>query len=341
MRNSYTFKNIYRWDIDKTYLSTELESVRDYIRTAFEKAEKKENVPGTVTLIKELYRGPGEEEQKNPIIFLSASPEQMRRTLLKKIELDGIVCEGVILKNQLTHIRKMKFGMLKRHIGFKVASLLRSRASLPISVPEVAFGDDSESDAIIYSLYSDITARRIVGRELRTLLESLDVVESEIAEIFRLVANLPIHDPIESIYINVVLRGDISYFEKFGERLVPTSNSFQAAVHLLQEGKISQSGLLRVAREVMDIYGFSKEKLGEALIDLYNRGFLLNEFARIALEFLKGESIIPQEIAFAQTKFSLAQKVKNWWRETFPIRPHLAKEEPSAEAKYMEELSKR
>ena len=338
MRNRYTFKNIYRWDIDKTYLSTELESVRDYIRTAFEKAEKKENVPGTVTLIKELYRGPGEASQKNPIIFLSASPEQMRRTLLKKIELDGIVCEGVILKNQLTHLRKMKFGMLKKHIGFKVASLLRSRASLPLSIPEVAFGDDSESDAVIYSLYSDIIARR---SELRALLQSFGVEENEITEIFKLIANLPIHDPIELIYINVVSGSDISYFEKFGERLVPTVNSFQAAVHLLQEGKISKEGLVRVVREIMGVYKFSNEKLGESLIDLYNRGFLLNEFSKSVLEFLKSESLIPQDVVFAQAKFSLAQKVKNWWRETFPVRPHLTKEEPLPGAKYIEELDRR
>ena len=68
---------------------------------------------------------------------------------------------------------------------------------------------------------------------------------------------------------------------------------------------------------------------------------LLNEFAKNILEELKQKSFILEDVAFAQAKFSLTQKVKNWWRETFPVRPHLAKEEPLPGAKYVEEAGKR
>lgn len=338
MKNSKTYQNIYRWDIDKTYLSSELDSVRDYLRTAFEKPEEKENVPGTASLIKELHNGPNVVSQKNPIYFLSASPEQMRKKLLKKMELDGIICAGLILKNQLSHLRKMHFSRLKKQIGYKVAALLKSRASLSISIPEIAFGDDTESDAVIYSLYSDITARRIVGASLRSLLVALELEKEETDAIFNLVANLPVHDPIELIYINVVSKNELSYFDKFGERLIPTQNSFQSALHLCQHGKISQDGLIRVGKEMTDLYKFPKEKLGASMVDLYNRGFLLNDFVKRIFDPLKDEFLIPAELAFVQPKFSIAQKVKNWWKETFQIGHLLSEEEPLPGAKYLDEI---
>ena len=45
---------IYRWDLDKTYLKTEFETVRGLIRTALQKPEEKLNVPGAVSLLREL-----------------------------------------------------------------------------------------------------------------------------------------------------------------------------------------------------------------------------------------------------------------------------------------------
>ena len=274
MQANSTYQNIYRWDIDKTYLSNEFESVRDLLRTAFEKPEEKENVPGTVALIKELRHGPGLASQHNPIYFVSASPEQMRGKLIQKLKLDGVEWDGVILKNQLTHVRRMRFKRLRKHIGYKVGALLRSRASLPVNKKEILFGDDSEKDIVIYSLYSDLASRRIVGAELRRLLQGLEVFPDEIEEIFHLIEELPIHDPTERIYINLSRNTDPNYFSKFGRRVIPTINTFQAAVHLQQTGKISSDGLVRVSREMMEKYGFSTKTFGASLGDLYERGFI-------------------------------------------------------------------
>ena len=41
-----------RWDLDKTYLRSEFETIRQLLRTAFERGEDKVDVPGVVELIK-------------------------------------------------------------------------------------------------------------------------------------------------------------------------------------------------------------------------------------------------------------------------------------------------
>ena len=48
--------HIFRWDLDKTYLRTDFETVRDLIKTALQTPEEKVNVPGAVELLRELKR---------------------------------------------------------------------------------------------------------------------------------------------------------------------------------------------------------------------------------------------------------------------------------------------
>ena len=48
--------HISRWDLDKTYLRTEFDTVRDLVRTAFERADEKRTNPGAATLLREMAR---------------------------------------------------------------------------------------------------------------------------------------------------------------------------------------------------------------------------------------------------------------------------------------------
>jgi len=51
---------VYRWDLDKTYLLTDFDSLRGIMRTAMEPAWAKRAVPGATALVRELGReGPG------------------------------------------------------------------------------------------------------------------------------------------------------------------------------------------------------------------------------------------------------------------------------------------
>src|SRR5438477_342957 len=52
-------RHVYRWDLDKTYLHTEFDRVRDLVKSAFEGAEAKRAVPGAAALLRELKRGDG------------------------------------------------------------------------------------------------------------------------------------------------------------------------------------------------------------------------------------------------------------------------------------------
>src|SRR5204863_68783 len=62
-------KHVYRWDLDKTYLATEFDTMRDLVRSAFEKAEAKRSVPGAAALLRELRK-----HQDARICFISGSP---------------------------------------------------------------------------------------------------------------------------------------------------------------------------------------------------------------------------------------------------------------------------
>ena len=77
-------RHIARWDLDKTYLRTEFDSLRDLVRTAFERPDQKRTNPGAATLLREMVRS------NVSVHILSGSPEQMRRRLEDKLRLDGV-----------------------------------------------------------------------------------------------------------------------------------------------------------------------------------------------------------------------------------------------------------
>src|SRR5690606_10480098 len=74
---------VYRWDLDKTYLRTEFDTVRDLVKTAFESAAQKRTVPGAAALLRELRA-----TEPRGIYIVSGSPEQLRRVLEAKLKLD-------------------------------------------------------------------------------------------------------------------------------------------------------------------------------------------------------------------------------------------------------------
>ena len=83
---------VYRWDLDKTYLRTEFDTLRDLVRTAFEPASRKRAYPGAGTLLREIRA-----TEPAAIFILSGSPEQMRSVLEAKLRLDGIRWDGFTL----------------------------------------------------------------------------------------------------------------------------------------------------------------------------------------------------------------------------------------------------
>ena len=118
---------VYIWDIDKTYLDTHFDTLRGLLRTAFEKAFQKRNVPGTASLLRALT----DENSNTPLYFISASPPQMEPKIHQKMRLDSIEPRGVFFKDNFKNFRPNKFKRLKQQVGYKIQAFLELRARLP------------------------------------------------------------------------------------------------------------------------------------------------------------------------------------------------------------------
>ncbi len=313
-RNSET---VFVWDLDKTYLDTHFETLRGLWRAAMEKAFQKRNIPGTGSLVRALTQNaPGTESKPFPIYFITASPPQIERRIRTKLEIDGIRPFGTFFKDNLRNLRPSHFKRLKRHVGYKLQALLELRLKLHPEVKQILWGDDSESDAVVYSLYSDICARRVVGEDLRFVLDHLKVSRPQREQILELQEQAPVHDPVSRIYINLADDTDPDYYAKFGRRVVATFNTFQIALDLLEQGHLTLEQMERVAQDMVTNYGMTPDQLAQALEDLAKRDFLSVESAELVLGPLQNRSLLPTRFKVSSRWFELEKK-----KERAPLVP--------------------
>lgn len=267
---------VFVWDLDKTYLDTTIDSVVQLLVTAIERAFNKRNVPGTNTLLQGLAQTwkDSKGQTRFPLYFISASPPQMEERIAEKFALDGIRPFGCFYKDNLRNLTPKRFWLLSKQVGYKLQALLQLRLQLNENVRQVFWGDDSESDAVIYNLYSDICARRTGPQDLRATLRGLSVGGDQIDTILHLQSQIPENDPVEKIYINLAVDTDPDYYLKFGRRTLPTYNTFQVACDLVQDGRLSLEGSYSVAQDMIFNYGFSPEELLRSFDDLVRRHIL-------------------------------------------------------------------
>ena len=288
-------EEVYIWDLDKTYLDTSIDSLSGLLHTIFEKAFTKKNVPGTPDLIRSLarYRKKHFNESDFPLFFVSASPPQMETKIYEKFLIDEIMPIGMFYKDNLRNLAPKKFLFLRKQIGYKVQSLLQLRTRLNKNVRMICFGDDSESDATIYNLFSDICARRHTENQLTMLLDDLSVNYSQIDEILRLQSMIPIQDPVEKIYINLATDTDPEYYLKYGRRTLPTYNSFQVALDLVQDQRLSLEELGIILDGLIEKFGFTGDLLVQTFEELIRRRVLgLSSFEMIKNYFIE-KKILP------------------------------------------------
>lgn len=306
-----TSEVIYLWDIDKTYLDTHFETLKGLLKVAFEKAFQKKNIPGTRVLVRSLM-GPTELSSNKPfpIYFISASPPQMERKIRMKMELDGINPYGAFFKDNLRNLSPKHFRRLTQHVGFKLQALMELRTRLKEDVRQILFGDDSESDAVIYSLYSDICARRISEKPLRRVLDELHVTPLQQDSILELQNRIPEQDPVEKVYINLANDTDPDYYEKFGRRLLPTFNTFQIAVDLFQDGRVSEAQLQRVAQDMVLNYGYTSDELSQGMTDLVQRRRLLQKTTDDVVRILKGQRLLGSSLHIPQSPLSDLSQIR-------------------------------
>lgn len=260
-------KLVYRWDLDKTYLRTEFDTVRDLVRTALEPARRKQTVPGAAALLREV-----KATHPAGIYILSGSPEQMRRVLEAKLRLDGVRWDSFTLKPSLRNLLRGRFRFLRDQVGYKLASLLTSRLQVEPDTDEILFGDDAEADAFIYSLYADICADRVDNETLMAVLRQAGVYEQELPTLVRMMSRVPHRGEVQRIFIHLDRVSPPDQFADYGHRLCPFYNYFQPALVLLEIGALDADAALRVGAEMVVQHSFAADALTASFIDLARRG---------------------------------------------------------------------
>jgi hypothetical protein len=263
-----------RWDLDKTYLRSEFDTLRSLLRTAFEKAEDKVDVPGVAELIKVLKASGERRGRETRVVFVSASPPQIGSAIRKKLALDGVPYDAIVFKDQLAQLRRGKLRNLREHVGFKLAELLRGRLDAPADARELLFGDDWESDSLIYSLYADVVAGRLGAERLAAVLRRVRVDPHLVDEVLALSRRAVVGDVVVRIFINLERRSPPAVFRLFGPRVVPTFNYFQTAAVLAADGYLDPEDVARVARVLIDRIAYTGRGLANSLDDLVRRGHL-------------------------------------------------------------------
>lgn len=286
---------VYVWDLDKTYLDTAFESLGGLWRTVREKAFQKRNVPGTGSLVRAL-RDYWQEAKKGgkdfPIYFITASPPQLESKIHDKLAYDGIYPFGIFCKDNLQNVRPGRLWRLTQQVGYKLQSLLQLRLHLADDVRQILWGDDSEADAVIYSLYSDLCARRLEERDARQILKHFKVIGQQVDAILMMLEDIPKHDPVEKIYINLAADTDAEYYLKFGRRILPTYNTFQLSLDLFQDHRLNTAQVVKVAMDLVQNYNFGVDELEYSLDELIRRPVIADKTLEAILPVLQQNRLI-------------------------------------------------
>jgi hypothetical protein len=265
-------------DIDRTYLATQISSMKGMARIPFERAADKEDIAGMARLFREIRRGPGPERQ-TPLYFVSASPAQLRPVIERKMMLDGIGFDGTTFKNWTGVFRKLRLRRLREQVGFKLTALLAGRAELPRGALENLIGDDLETDPVTFAIYADVLAGRIGLDDLPRILAHNGVMESDARDIVRARRELSPGRGVKRAFIRMERNADADVFQEFGPGVVGCRGPFQMAAVLMHEGNVSEDGVMRVAGALLQ-RGLAPTELAERLRDLCRRALLTPDQAQ-------------------------------------------------------------
>ena len=243
--------HIYRWDLDKTYLDTDLDSVRSLIRQALEPARRKRNIPGSAALVRSLVA----HDPDCRVAILSGSPTQMRKVLQEKLALDGVRVDELTLKDNLGNLRRGRLRAVTGQVGYKLPTLLRQRVGLGPAVEETLFGDDAEVDALVYSLYADLVAGRAGENELTRVMDAGGAYADSIHAARSAWQKIGPADAVKDIFIHLDRGTPPDRFHLLGPRVIPVFSWLQAAIVLWDRGRLSAEGVAAVSTACQGIDG--------------------------------------------------------------------------------------
>lgn len=231
--------SLYRWDLDRTYLDSDIGTVRGMLRTALEPAHAKRAIPGATALMRALGRRAGHR-----IEIVSGSPEQMRRVLTEKLALDQVRVDALFLKDQVHNLRRGRLRAVRDQVGYKLPLLLAPTGSPPAR--EWLFGDDTEADPLIYALYEQHARRALPEQTLQRVLARRGVDAEGCRRIQESLSNAPRH-PVAGAFIHVDRGVPLDVLSTLGAAIIPVFSWFQAAIVLWARGEIEPSDVSAVA----------------------------------------------------------------------------------------------
>lgn len=294
-------KLIARWDLDKTYLRTEFDTLRDLVRTAVERPDRKRSVPGAAALLRELSQAGAR------VHILSGSPRQMRGRLEEKLLIDRVRWDELTLKPNLSNIVRLRFRALKDQLGYKLPMLLAARVADQrrdgaLSCSEILVGDDAEADAFVYSLYADVCAGNVTRSALVRVLDKGHLYADQARRCLEAFDQLVRAPVVRRILIHLDRQSPPSRFDEYGPRVVPFFNYFQAALVLGEDGLVSLESILRVASELVREHRFDADALARSYRDLVRRGHARGDLvvpltAASDRMLREGRSVAPSELS--------------------------------------------
>jgi hypothetical protein len=223
---------VHVWDVDKTYLDTDISSVWGMLRIPLEMAIDKRTIPGAVAVLRECRRGPGPRPRHVPLYFVSASPPQLEGVIRRRMLLDGVEPDGFVFKDQL-------------------ALALR------------------ESDALVFACLAAAQRGALSGDALAAALR-----EAKVDDVDRLagLAREAAGRATVATACVVLTRGRApAAFDAFAPSVRATREALQLAVVLRAQGLLAADGLVRVARHLVDAWGWTRASLVESVADLRTR----------------------------------------------------------------------
>jgi hypothetical protein len=325
-------RHIARWDLDKTYLRTDFDTVKDLVRTAFETAEEKRTNPGASTLLREMVRA------GVSVHILSGSPEQMRRKLEDKLRLDGIQWDSFTLKPNLQNLLRLRFRAMRDQLGYKLPALIHARriatpppANDPGLRRETLFGDDAEADAFVYSLYGDVIAGRVPQDLLTRICEKGRLYPDVLEELLEEAKQIERGPAVERVLIHLERQSPPDEFKVYGGRAVPFYNYLQAAFVVHEDGRVPAEAVLRVGVELIVQHRFDGAALARSYGDLARRGHLRGTGVSAIVEAY--EAWEPKDrLPGAEEIGSMISKLPAFARDA---RDHFREDDPAAVPDYL------
>lgn len=217
------------------------------LRIPFERAQDKRAFPGVAALVKQLRRSSAERGATTSVNFVTASPPQIGRAIREKLYLDGIEIDEIRFKNQIHHLVRGHFDALREHIGFKLSELLQSARAGRRDGEELLFGDDWESDPLIYSMYADVIEGRLSWSRLEGLLDKAGVQGAAYLHTIRDCAERA--GPRRRARAICILRARpraSADFEPFGPRMFWFDSYLECALILHALGDLDARGVVEV-----------------------------------------------------------------------------------------------